>query len=82
MKTAAGPVTFQAIGFGARVAMHFESMRHANIRFRKDASATGELAAFEEDIRRGRTPSPGLHEGIRTLEIVATIYKQSGFPTH
>lgn len=38
-----------------------------------------ELAAFEEDIRTGRTPSPGLREGIRTLEIVEQIYRTSGF---
>ena len=39
-----------------------------------------ELAAFEEDIRNGRTPSPGLREGIRTLEIVEHIYQASGYP--
>ena len=39
-----------------------------------------ELAAFEEDIRTGRAPSPGLREGIRTLEIVESIYRSSGFP--
>lgn len=39
-----------------------------------------ELAAFEEDIRTGRTPSPGLREGIRTLEIVEEIYRTSGYP--
>ncbi|HEY0863404.1 MAG TPA: Gfo/Idh/MocA family oxidoreductase [Lacunisphaera sp.] len=39
-----------------------------------------ELAAFEEDIRTGRTPSPGLREGIRTLEIVESIYRTSGYP--
>jgi predicted dehydrogenase len=39
-----------------------------------------ELAAFEEDIRTGRAPSPGLREGIRTLEIVETIYRTSGYP--
>lgn len=39
-----------------------------------------ELAAFEEDIRFDRVPSPGLREGIRTLEIVETIYRQSGYP--
>jgi predicted dehydrogenase len=39
-----------------------------------------ELTAFEEDIRTGRTPSPGLREGIRTLEIVEEIYRSSGYP--
>ena len=39
-----------------------------------------ETDAFIEDIRLGREPSPGLREGIRTLEIVETIYRQSGFP--
>jgi predicted dehydrogenase len=38
-----------------------------------------ELAAFEEDIRTDRTPSPGLREGIRTLEIVEEIYRTSGY---
>lgn len=39
-----------------------------------------ELAAFEEDIHTGRTPSPGLREGIRILEIVESIYRTSGYP--
>lgn len=39
-----------------------------------------ELAAFEEDIRTARAPSPGLREGIRTLEIVEHIYRSSGYP--
>jgi len=46
-----------------------------------DDSWALETAAFAEDIRLGRTPSPGLDEGIRTLDIVETIYKKSGFPT-
>jgi predicted dehydrogenase len=41
-----------------------------------------ELAAFTEDIRTGRTPSPGLREGIRTLEIVEHIYRSSGYPVN
>jgi predicted dehydrogenase len=41
-----------------------------------------ELAAFEEDIRTGRTPRPGLREGIRTLEIVEEIYRTSGYPVN
>ena len=39
-----------------------------------------ETAAFVDDIRLGREPAPGLTEGIRTLEIVESIYRQSGFP--
>lgn len=45
-----------------------------------DNSWALELAAFEEDIRTGRTPNPGLREGIRTLEIVEAVYRSSGFP--
>jgi predicted dehydrogenase len=44
-----------------------------------DQSWALELAAFTEDIRTGRTPTPGLREGIRTLEIVESIYRQSGY---
>jgi predicted dehydrogenase len=44
-----------------------------------DKSWALELAAFETDIRTGRTPSPGLPEGIRTLEIVEDIYRRSGY---
>lgn len=39
-----------------------------------------ETAAFIDDIRLGREPSPGLGEAIRTLEIVESIYRSSGFP--
>jgi predicted dehydrogenase len=46
-----------------------------------DASWVLETTAFIEDIRLRRQPSPGLHEGIRTLEIVEAIYKKSGYPT-
>ena len=45
-----------------------------------DDSWALELAAFGEDIRTGRAPSPGLREGIRTLEIVEHIYRSSGYP--
>ena len=47
-----------------------------------DGSWTLELAAFEEDIRTGRVPSPGLPEGIRILEIVEEIYRKSGYPVN
>ncbi len=46
-----------------------------------DDSWAGETSAFAEDIRLGRVPSPGLHEGARTLEIVESIYRKSGYPT-
>jgi predicted dehydrogenase len=36
-----------------------------------------ETAAFIDDIRLGREPSPGLSEGIRTLEIVEEIYRKT-----
>jgi predicted dehydrogenase len=45
-----------------------------------DSSWELEMQAFGEDIRTGREPSPGLREGIRTLEIVETIYRNSGYP--
>lgn len=44
-----------------------------------DDSWARELDAFADDIRFGREPSPGLREGIRTLEIVETIYRRSGY---
>jgi predicted dehydrogenase len=46
-----------------------------------DDSWAAETAAFVEDIRLSRAPSPGLQEGIRTLEIVESIYRKSGYPT-
>jgi len=46
-----------------------------------DDSWATETSAFVADIRMGRTPSPGLQEGIRTLEIVESVYKSSGYPT-
>ena len=39
-----------------------------------------ETAAFVDDIRLNREPAPGLDEGIRALEIVEAVYRQSGFP--
>jgi predicted dehydrogenase len=45
-----------------------------------DDSWALETTAFVDDIRLGRAPSPGLREGIRTLEIVESIYRKSGFP--
>jgi predicted dehydrogenase len=49
---------------------------------RGDDSWTVETAAFIEDIRRSRQPSPGLAEGIRTLETVEAIYQASGYPVN
>jgi predicted dehydrogenase len=46
-----------------------------------DESWALETVAFVADIRGHRTPSPGLHEGIRTLEIVESVYRSSGYPT-
>jgi predicted dehydrogenase len=45
-----------------------------------DESWKVETLAFMDDIRQGREPSPGLREGIRTLEIVEAIYRKSGYP--
>ncbi len=46
---------------------------------RGDDSWAIELDEFIEDIRLRRTPSPGLAEGKRTLEIVEQIYQKSGY---
>jgi predicted dehydrogenase len=46
---------------------------------RGDESWALETRAFIEDIQQDREPSPGLAEGIRTLEIVETIYRRSGY---
>lgn len=45
-----------------------------------DDSWALELADFAADIRGDRDPSPGLPEGIRTLEIVEQIYRANGYP--
>ncbi len=47
---------------------------------RGDESWALETRAFLDDIRLDRDPSPGLADGIRTLEIVEKIYARSGFP--
>ena len=47
---------------------------------RGDDSWALETRAWIDDIRLGREPSPGLREGIRTLEIVEEIYRRSGYP--
>ena len=45
-----------------------------------DGSWAAETAAFVDDLRLARAPSPGLQEAIRTLEIVGSIYTKSGYP--
>jgi len=45
---------------------------------RGDASWDMEFAAFVEDIRLGREPDPGLADARAALEIVGTIYEESG----
>jgi len=45
-----------------------------------DQSWSLEMLEFIEDIRLNREPSPGLSEGIKTLEVVEAIYKKSGYP--
>jgi len=45
-----------------------------------DESWKLEMLEFIEDIKLNREPSPGLTEGIKTLEVVETIYKKSGYP--
>jgi predicted dehydrogenase len=47
---------------------------------RGDESWASETRAFIEDIRAHREPSPGLREGIQTLEAVEQIYRASGYP--
>lgn len=47
---------------------------------RSDDSWSLETAEFMRDITENRTPSPGLAEGIRTLETVEKIYQKSGYP--
>jgi predicted dehydrogenase len=46
---------------------------------RGDDSWGLETRAFIEDIQLAREPSPGLREGITTLEIVEKIYARSGY---
>jgi predicted dehydrogenase len=46
---------------------------------RGDDSWRLEMAEFLDDIRLGRTPQPGLREGLATLQIVENIYRRSGY---
>jgi predicted dehydrogenase len=45
-----------------------------------DESWDREMREFIDDIKLNREPSPGLAEGIKTLEVVEAIYKKSGYP--
>lgn len=45
---------------------------------RGDESWRLETVEFCDDIRLGRTPEPGLREGIATLRVVEEIYRRSG----
>jgi predicted dehydrogenase len=45
-----------------------------------DTSWKLEMDEFQRDIETGRKPSPGLEEGLKTLEIVQTIYEQNAYP--
>ena len=45
-----------------------------------DESWKLEMMEFIDDIKLNREPSPGLTEGIKTLEVVEAIYKKSGYP--
>ena len=45
-----------------------------------DQSWSLEMREFIDDIKLNREPSPGLTEGIKTLEVVEAIYKKSGYP--
>lgn len=49
---------------------------------RGDESWAIETSAFIDDIRLHRDPTPGLREGIRTLEVVEQVYRKSGFPVN
>ena len=44
-----------------------------------DISWKLEMQEFIEDIKLNREPTPGLKEGIKTLEVVEHIYAQSGY---
>jgi predicted dehydrogenase len=46
---------------------------------RGDDSWRLEMEEFLEDIRLGRTPEPGLREGLATLRIVESVYRKSGY---
>jgi predicted dehydrogenase len=48
----------------------------------EDDSWAAEMADFIEDIGHRRAPSPGLHDAIEALSVVAAIYRQSGYDHH
>jgi predicted dehydrogenase len=47
-----------------------------------DDSWATEFHEFAEDVRLGRTPSPGLRDARAVLEIVEQVYKESGHSHH
>lgn len=47
-----------------------------------DDSWSAELAAFLDDIRQRRSPSPNLHDAVAALRVVQRIYERSGHPRH
>ncbi len=48
---------------------------------RGDDSWRIEMAEFAEDVRLKRTPTPGLREAKRALDVVEKVYAKSGYPT-
>ncbi|HEY4989266.1 MAG TPA: Gfo/Idh/MocA family oxidoreductase, partial [Opitutaceae bacterium] len=85
-----GKITMDGLGgsYGAERVVHYRmlpQMGPPEMTFwdfpAGDDSWAAETAAFVEDIQNARAPSPGLQEGVRTLEIVESIYKKSGYPT-
>jgi predicted dehydrogenase len=47
-----------------------------------DDSWSAELAAFLDDIRQQRSPSPNLRDALAALRVVQRIYAISGHPHH
>jgi predicted dehydrogenase len=47
-----------------------------------DDSWSAELAAFLDDIRQHRSPSPNLRDALAALRVVQRIYETSGHPHH
>ena len=82
-RTARNPNRIHRLTATGRIVARFDGDFVRQFARDRDARAIKTLPAFpalREDIRTGRTPSPGLREGIRTLEIVEQIYQTSGYP--
>jgi predicted dehydrogenase len=47
-----------------------------------DDSWSAEFHEFAEDVRLGRTPSPGLRDARAALKIVEQIYRESSHSDH